>query len=147
MNDTLRASSISLCLGVSHLTSAHPNMHKNREWGGRRFKGHHMLHVRPTRASYIGISQQWRAFSRDGNSVTPAQVTSIQVKDKSFNLTALAKRNSSDDIQSFKVSGSDVYSTITCAIFPGRRFPARRRSADGQHFQRAARVFFSGPGP
>ena len=73
--------------------------------------------VRPMRASYIGISQQWRASLTDGNSVTPAQGTSIKVKDKSFNLTALAKRNSSDDIQSFKVSGSYVYSTITCAYF------------------------------
>ena len=48
--------------------------------------------VRPTRASCIGISQQWRAFFRDGNSVTPAQVTSIKVKDESMNLTALADR-------------------------------------------------------
>ena len=32
--------------------------------------------VRPTRASCIGISQQWRASLTDGNSVTPAQVTS-----------------------------------------------------------------------
>jgi len=73
-NDTLRANSISLCVGLS-----------------RR--------------------------SQRANSVTPAQGTSIKVKDKSFNLTALAKRNSSDDIQSFKVSGSYVYSTITCAYF------------------------------
>ena len=48
--------------------------------------------VRPMRASYIGISQQWRASFTDGNSVTPAQVTSIKVKDKSLNLTALAER-------------------------------------------------------
>ena len=46
--------------------------------------------VRPTRASCIGISQQWRASFRDGNSVTPAQVTSITVEDESMNLTALA---------------------------------------------------------
>jgi hypothetical protein len=44
--------------------------------------------VRPMRASYIGISQQWRALSTDGNSVTPAQVTSIKLKDKSLNLIA-----------------------------------------------------------
>ena len=37
--------------------------------------------VRPTRASCIGISQQWRASLTDGNSVTPAQVTSIKVKE------------------------------------------------------------------
>ena len=48
--------------------------------------------VRPTRASCIGISQQWRASFTDGNSVTPAQVTSIKVKDESMNLTALADR-------------------------------------------------------
>ena len=48
--------------------------------------------VRPTRASCIGISQQWRASLTDGNSVTPAQVTSFKVKDESLNLTALAER-------------------------------------------------------
>ena len=48
--------------------------------------------VRATRASCIGISQQWRASFRDGNSVTPAQVTSITVKDESMNLTDLADR-------------------------------------------------------
>ena len=46
--------------------------------------------VRPTRASCVGISQQWRASFTDGNSVTPAQVTSIKVKDKSINLIDLA---------------------------------------------------------
>ena len=35
--------------------------------------------VRPTR-SCIGISQQWRASPTDGNSVTPAQVTSITLR-------------------------------------------------------------------
>ena len=45
--------------------------------------------VRPTRASCVGISQQWRASLTDGNSVTPAQVTSFKVKE-SINLTALA---------------------------------------------------------
>jgi hypothetical protein len=44
--------------------------------------------VRPMRASYIGISQQWRASSTNGNSVPLAQVTSIKVKDKSLNLIA-----------------------------------------------------------
>jgi hypothetical protein len=48
--------------------------------------------VRPMRASYIGISQQWRASFTDGNSVTPAQGTSIKVKDKSLDLIALAER-------------------------------------------------------
>ena len=37
----------------------------------------------PRRASCIGISQQWRASLRDGNSVTPAQVSSIKVKEQS----------------------------------------------------------------
>ena len=45
--------------------------------------------VRPTRASCVGISQQWRGSLTDGNSVTPAQVTSFKVKE-SINLTALA---------------------------------------------------------
>jgi hypothetical protein len=44
------------------------------------------------RASSIGISQQWRVSFKDGNSVAPAQVTSIKVKEESINLTALAKR-------------------------------------------------------
>ena len=39
--------------------------------------------VRPTARSCIGISQQWRASLRDGNSVTPAQVSSIKVKEQS----------------------------------------------------------------
>ena len=46
--------------------------------------------VRPTRASCVGISQQWRASFTDGNSVTPAQVTSIKVKDEFINLIDLA---------------------------------------------------------
>ena len=49
------------------------------EWGGRWFRGITCYMVHPMRASYIGISQQWRASLRDGNSVTPAQVTSIKV--------------------------------------------------------------------
>ena len=48
--------------------------------------------VRPTRASCVGISQQWRASFTDGNSVTPAQVTSIKVKDELRNPTDLADR-------------------------------------------------------
>ena len=48
--------------------------------------------VRPTRASCIGISQQWRASFADGNSVSPAQVTLTKVEDESMNLTALADR-------------------------------------------------------
>jgi hypothetical protein len=58
------------------------------EWGGRSLSGHHMLHGPPTRASCIGISQQWRASSTDGNSGTPAQVSS---KDESINLTCLGR--------------------------------------------------------
>jgi hypothetical protein len=49
-----------------------------------------MLHGPPLRASCIGISQQWRASLTDGNSVIPAQVTSIKVKEESVDLTALA---------------------------------------------------------
>jgi hypothetical protein len=47
--------------------------------------------ARPMRASYIGISQQWRS-STDGNSITPAQGTSIKVKDKYLKLIALVER-------------------------------------------------------
>ena len=43
--------------------------------------------VRPTRASCIGISEQWRASFRHGNS---AQVTSIKVKDELISLIHLA---------------------------------------------------------
>ena len=42
--------------------------------------------VRPTRASCVGISQQWRAYLTDGNSVTPAQVNSIKSKKEICNL-------------------------------------------------------------
>src|SRR6185295_6131741 len=48
--------------------------------------------VRPARASCIGISQQWRAYLRDGNSASPTQVTSITAKDESMNLSDLADR-------------------------------------------------------
>ena len=45
------------------------------------------------RAACIGISQQWRAYLTDGNSVTQAQVTSI--KKNFIDLTVLAgDRNS-----------------------------------------------------
>jgi len=40
----------------------------------------------PKRAACIGISQQWRAYLTDGNSVTPAQVNSIKIKEESVNL-------------------------------------------------------------
>jgi len=42
----------------------------------------------PRRAACIGISQQWRAYLTDGNSVTQAQVNSI--KKNFINLTVLA---------------------------------------------------------
>ena len=45
--------------------------------------------VRPTRASCVGICQQWHASLTDGDSVSPAQVTSFNVKEF-INLTALA---------------------------------------------------------
>ena len=51
--------------------------------------------VRPTARCIIGISQQWRASFTDGNSVTPAQVTSINVKEEFVDLTILpGDRNS-----------------------------------------------------
>src|SRR5690349_7139219 len=47
----------------------------------------------PRHAACSGISQQWRAYLTDGNSVTPAQVTSI--KKNFIDLTVLAgDRNS-----------------------------------------------------
>src|SRR6187200_1521130 len=47
----------------------------------------------PRHAACIGISQQWRAYLTDGNSVTQAQVTSI--KKNFIDLTVLAgDRNS-----------------------------------------------------
>jgi hypothetical protein len=65
--------------------SAHPYIYKNRESGADAgLRGITCYMVRPTRASYIGISQQWRAFFTGGNSVTRAQGTSIKVKDKSL---------------------------------------------------------------
>ena len=91
--DTLRASSISLCLGCGRV-AAHsartPICTKIESGADAGSRGITCYMVRPTRASCIGISQQWRASFTDGNSVTPAQVTSIKVKDESINLTALA---------------------------------------------------------
>jgi hypothetical protein len=83
----------SLCAwGLSPHSARTPICTKIRERGGRWLRGITSYMVRPMRASCIGISQQWRAPSTDGNSVTPAQVTSIKVKDKSLNLTALTER-------------------------------------------------------
>jgi hypothetical protein len=92
-SDTWRASSISLCVEVAASHSARiPLYAQNRERADAGLRGITCFMVRPMRASYIGISQQWRASFKDGNSVAPAQVTSIKVKEESINLTALAKR-------------------------------------------------------
>jgi hypothetical protein len=40
--------------------------------------------VRPKARCMYWHSQQWRAYLTDGNSVTPAQVTSIKVKEESL---------------------------------------------------------------
>ena len=90
----LRAIDLFCAWGLSRrgALSAHPYMHKNRSGADAGLRGITCYMVRPTRASYIGISQQWRVSFANGNSVTPAQVTSIKVKDKSLNLTALAER-------------------------------------------------------
>ena len=69
-----------------------PYLHKIDSGADAGLRGITCFMVRPMRASYIGISQQWRASFKDGNSVAPAQVTSIKVKEESINLTALAKR-------------------------------------------------------
>ena len=83
--DTLCASSISLCRGVVVPTSARtPICTKIESGADAGSRGITCYMVRPTRASCIGISQQWRASFGDGNSVTPAQVTSITVKDESI---------------------------------------------------------------
>ena len=50
IDQTLRATSVFFCalvLSCRGALSAHPYMHKNREWGGRGLKGHHMLHGPP----------------------------------------------------------------------------------------------------
>ena len=72
--------------------SAHPHMHKKTEWGGRWLRGITYYMVRPTRASYIGISQQWRASLTNGNSVTPAQVTSITALTACFGRDPISRR-------------------------------------------------------
>jgi hypothetical protein len=76
--DTLSASSISLCRGVvaSRRAQRATLMHK-KSGADAGSRGITCYMVRPTRASCIGISQQWRASLTNGNSVTPAQVTSI----------------------------------------------------------------------
>ena len=79
--DTLCASSISLCRGVVAPTSARtPICTKIESGADAGSRGITCYMVRPTRASCIGISQQWRAPPTNGNSVTPAQVTSIKVR-------------------------------------------------------------------
>jgi hypothetical protein len=86
--------SISWSLGVvaSHSARTPPICTKIESGADAGLRGITCYMVRPMRASYIGISQQWRASCVHGNSVTPAQVTSINVKDKSLSQTALAKR-------------------------------------------------------
>jgi hypothetical protein len=65
----------------------------NREWGGRWFNGHHMrTWSAPRRAACIGISQQWRAYLTDGNSVTPGQVNSIKSKKEICKLALAGNR-------------------------------------------------------
>ena len=54
--------------------SAHPYTHK-KSGADAGLMGITCYMVRPTRASSIGISQQWRASSSNGNSVTPAQAS------------------------------------------------------------------------
>jgi catabolite regulation protein CreA len=70
--------------------SAHTHMHKIEDGADAGSRGITCYMVRPTRASYIGISQQWRASNTHGNSVTPAQVTPIKVKDESIDLIVFA---------------------------------------------------------
>ena len=90
----LACDSVSLCLGGCRVAahSARTPICTKIEWADAGVMGITCYMVRPTRASCIGISQQWRAPSTDGNSVTPAQVTSTKVRTKSINLTTLAQR-------------------------------------------------------
>ena len=82
---TLRARSSSL-VPVFRVAahSARTPIFTNREWGGCWLNGHPMLHVRPTARFMYWHYQQWRASLRDGNSVTPAQVSSIKIKIESL---------------------------------------------------------------
>ena len=67
------------CRVAAH--SAHtPKCTKIKSGADAGLRGITCYMVRPKRASYIGISQQWRASCGDGNSVTPAQVTSIEFR-------------------------------------------------------------------
>jgi catabolite regulation protein CreA len=81
---------LNLFVGLSLTLSTHPNIHKKRG-ADADLRGITCYMARPMRASYIGISQQWRS-STDGNSITPAQGTSIKVKDKYLKLIALVER-------------------------------------------------------
>src|SRR5689334_16272659 len=60
----------------------------------------------PRHAACIGISQQWRANLTDGNSVNPAQVTSI--KKNFINLTVLAGDRNSILVYSFTEGSKNV---------------------------------------
>lgn len=92
MDHALRASLSLLvpgrCRVVVH-SARTPNA-LNREWGGRWFYGHHMLHGPPHGALHVLASVNNGAPLTDGNSVTPAQVTLIKVKEESVDLTILA---------------------------------------------------------
>jgi hypothetical protein len=79
--DTLSASSIFFVPGCSRVapgSARTPTCTRIEGGADAGSRGITCYMVRPTRASCIGISQQWRAFFRDGNSVTPAQVTDRQ---------------------------------------------------------------------
>ena len=65
--------------------SAHAYMHKI-ENGADAGLWAHMINPPQSALHVIGISQQWRAYLTDGNSVTPAQVNSIKIKEESVNL-------------------------------------------------------------
>jgi hypothetical protein len=46
-----------------------------REWGGRWYNGHHMLHGPPNRALHVLASVNNGASLTDGNSLSPAQAS------------------------------------------------------------------------
>jgi hypothetical protein len=75
-NDTLRANSISLCLGVLRRTARAPTHKKIKSRGGRRFKGHHMLHG-PPHARFIYRHQSTMARVLDKWPFSPPSTSDL----------------------------------------------------------------------
>ena len=78
--------SVSLRLAVTSRFTRRARHALNREWGGRWCFGHHMLLGPPHGALHVLALVNNGAPFTDGKSVTPAQVTSINIKDESVDL-------------------------------------------------------------